>query len=99
MKTAIFTDTFHPAIDGVVSCIDSVARELMRQGRQGRLDVLFLSVWAARWLVDLALLWRFARRRTERKLLVLLPLLEVCYIPYVLLFMVIGGLGGFRWKQ
>ncbi len=47
MKIAIFTDTFHPAIDGVVSCIDSVARELMRQGHQGRLDVLFLSVWAA----------------------------------------------------
>jgi len=99
MKIAIFTDTFHPAIDGVVSCLDSVAREIMRQGHQGRLDVLFLTVWAARWLVDFALLWRFSCRRAERKLLILLPLLEVCYIPYVLLFTVIGGLGGFRWKR
>lgn len=72
---------------------------LVRMVVQGQLDVLFLTVWAARWLVDLALLWRFAYRRTERKLLILLPLLEICYIPYVLLFTLIGGLGGFRWKQ
>ena len=32
MRIALFADTFHPAIDGVVTCMDSVARELMRRG-------------------------------------------------------------------
>jgi glycosyltransferase involved in cell wall biosynthesis len=39
MKIAVFADTFHPAIDGVVSCMDSVARELMRKGHHVRFFV------------------------------------------------------------
>jgi hypothetical protein len=37
--------------------------------------------------------------RQERRLLSFLPLLELCYIPYVLMFTVMGRLGWFRWKQ
>jgi len=72
---------------------------LVRMAALLRWDTIFLTAWAARWLVDFAWLWRFAHRRSDRKLLVLLPLLEVCYIPYLLFFTVIGGLGGFRWKK
>lgn len=39
MRIAVFSDTFHPAIDGVVTCMDSVARELMRRGHQVRFFV------------------------------------------------------------
>ena len=65
----------------------------------GTWDVLFLSVWGGRWLADLALLWRFSRGRPERRLLILLPLLEVIYVPYILVVPVVGGLGWFEWKR
>ncbi len=48
---------------------------------------------------DLALLWRFLPDRNERSLLAYLPLLEIVYIPYVLLFVPLGGFGWFRWKD
>ena len=65
---------------------------------ESRLDPLFLSVWGARWAADCGLLWRMARRE-ERPLLLGLPLLELCYIPYVLLFTLMGRSGWFRWKS
>lgn len=73
---------------------------LMGLGRLilGQVDEVFLGVWASRCLADLGLLWRFAPRQSERRLLVFLPLLELVYIPYVLVFAVIGRLGWFRWK-
>jgi glycosyltransferase involved in cell wall biosynthesis len=55
------------------------------------------AVWAARWLVDLALVSRMALP-AERRLLPALPLLELCYIPYVLVGAVLGKLGWFRWR-
>lgn len=64
----------------------------------GRVEPLFLAVWGMRWLADLVLLWRYAPRSGERRLLRHLPFLEVLYIPYVLLFTLVGRLGWFRWK-
>lgn len=64
---------------------------------QGYLHGLLLGIWGLRCLIDFAVLWSFAQR-CERKLLVFLPLLELSYIPYVLLFSVVGRLGFFRWK-
>ncbi|MBI2502775.1 MAG: glycosyltransferase [Candidatus Latescibacteria bacterium] len=64
----------------------------------GQADLLFLGVWALRWLADLALLYRFAPGARERRLLRHLPFLEVLYIPYVLVFTALGRLGWFRWK-
>ena len=64
----------------------------------GRAEPLFLAVWGTRWLADLVLLWRYAPRPSERKLLRRLPFLEVLYIPYVLFFTLAGRLGWFRWK-
>ena len=64
---------------------------------QGSWDVVLLSVWGVRCLLDLTLLWSFAPRR-ERKLIAFLPLMELLYIPYVLVFTVLGRLGWFRWK-
>ena len=48
--------------------------------------------------VDMALLRGFIHPGPERRLLGYLPLLEILYIPYILLFVPIGGLGIFRWK-
>ncbi len=64
----------------------------------GRAELLFLVIWGTRWLADLILLWRYAPRPGERKLLHHLPFLEVLYIPYVLVFTLAGRLGWFRWK-
>jgi len=61
-------------------------------------SALFLVVWLAKGLADLALLARYARRPAERGLLWLLPILELVYIPYVLCFTLAGRLGWFRWK-
>ena len=61
------------------------------------IDVVSL-VWGAKLGVDLALVWRFLRPGPERSLLRHLPLLEIVYIPYVLLFVPLGGMGWFRWK-
>ena len=63
----------------------------------GQWNGLLLGVWGGRWVVDFMLLWVFARR-CERGRLVFLPFLELCYIPYVLIFTAIGRLGWFRWK-
>ena len=60
-------------------------------------DWLFLQLWGLRWLVDGILLWSMASP-AERPLLKALPLLELCYIPYVLVFTLIGRRGWFRWK-
>ncbi len=65
---------------------------------RGQVHEVFFGVWGARCLADLALLGRFAPRPQERRLLVFLPLLELLYIPYVLVFSVVGRLGWFRWK-
>jgi len=71
---------------------------LVRMGMEARLDFLLLGVWGGRWLADFGLLWRMAGPG-ERRLLAALSALEVFYIPYVLLFTVVGRLGWFRWKQ
>lgn len=55
------------------------------------------GVWAGRWLVDLLLL-RTMALPGEHRLLIALPVLELCYIPYVLVFTVVGKLGWFRWR-
>lgn len=72
---------------------------LVRMAVVWQWDAILLMVWGARWLADFTWLWRFARKRADRKLLTLLPVLEVCYIPYLLFFTVIGCLGGFSWKK
>ena len=55
------------------------------------------GVWFMRWAVDLLLLKRMAAPE-EHALLRYLPLVEVLYIPYVLIFTILGGWGWFRWK-
>ena len=57
-----------------------------------------ILVWGAKIGVDLTVVWRFLRPGAERSLLWYLPLLEIVYIPYVLLFVPLGGMGWFRWK-
>ena len=70
---------------------------LVQMGMQFGWDFLLLGIWGGRWLADVILLRSMALEQ-ERSLLASLPLLEVCYIPYVLLFTVVGRLGWFRWK-
>jgi len=60
-------------------------------------NVWLWGVWSVRWLADLMLLARMSGA-AERKLLWSLPAMEVVYIPYVLIFTVVGRLGWFRWK-
>ena len=55
------------------------------------------GVWLVRWAVDFLLLKRMAEPE-ERALLCYLPLVEVLYIPYVLIFTIVGRWGWFRWK-
>ena len=57
-----------------------------------------LGVLLLRFVVDFSLLWSFVGQGQERKLLIYVPFLELCYIPYVLLFTVLGRLGRFSWK-
>lgn len=76
----------------------ALAIGLVRMGWTFRPDWLLLGLWAGRWLGDGVLLWRMALRQ-ERSLLMGLPLLELLYIPYVLLFTVIGRMNWFRWKS
>jgi biofilm PGA synthesis N-glycosyltransferase PgaC len=54
-------------------------------------------VWVLRSLAHITLLWRFAAR-SERRLLLHLPLMEVLYIPYILIFTVLGWAGRYSWK-
>ena len=62
-----------------------------------RWDGWVAGVWLVRWAVDFLLLKRMAEPE-ERPLLRYLPLVEVLYIPYVLVFTVVGRWGWFRWK-
>ena len=71
---------------------------LFHMGWTFRPDWLLLGMWGGRWLGDGILLWRMALNQ-ERRLLLGLPLLELLYIPYVLLFTVAGRMGWFRWKS
>ena len=71
---------------------------LLQMLLEGQWNYFVLGVWGLRWLVDFALLWRFAPTIDERKLLFNLPFLEVCYIPYILIFSIMGRLDFFRWK-
>ncbi len=64
----------------------------------GQWNYLVLAIWGLRWLVDFALLRRFAPSAAESKLLAALPFLEVGYIPYILIFSIAGRLELFRWK-
>ena len=58
----------------------------------------FLGCWLTRWLADLVLLARFAPRASDRIGLLLLPMVEILYIPYVLMLVPLGRAGWFRWK-
>ena len=49
--------------------------------------------------VDAVVLGDFSRRLSGCNSLIYLPLLEFVYVPYVLLFTVIGRLGWYRWKR
>ena len=57
-----------------------------------------LIALAAKMVVDAGVGHAFTRRLPGRELLRYLPLMELLYIPYVLLFTVAGRLGLFRWK-
>ena len=61
------------------------------------LDVLW-PVWSVRWAVD-ALLLHSMRRGSLGSWLPFFPLVEVLYIPYVVLLAPAGRLGLFRWKD
>lgn len=61
------------------------------------LDVLW-PVWSVRWAIDALLLHRM-RRGSLGSWLPFFPLVEVLYIPYVVLLAPAGRLGLFRWKD
>ena len=61
------------------------------------LDVLW-PIWTVRWAVDALLLHRM-RQGSFGSWLPFFPLLEVLYIPYVVLMAPAGRLGLFRWKD
>ena len=71
---------------------------LMEAVSPGRSRALVASVWAAKWVVDALLVWTFTRKMRQSAALAYLPLLELSYIPYVLVCTVVGRLGWFRWK-
>jgi hypothetical protein len=61
---------------------------------------ILAGVWGAKWLLDFALVWRFeSSKGRDRQFLAFLPIMEVLYIPYVLIFVPLGYLGLFRWKN
>ena len=64
-----------------------------------RMPPAFPIIWGSRWLLDLVLLKSFAVTSEDRKLIIFLPILEIVYIPYVLLFVPAGALGWFRWRE
>jgi len=64
----------------------------------GHAPVVWAAAWGSKWVADAFLVAQLGRRVGERPRLALLPLLELVYIPYVLLFTVAGRLGLFRWK-
>ena len=55
------------------------------------------GAWFMRWAVDFLLLKRMATPE-EHVHLRYLPLVEILYIPYVLIFTILGRWGWFRWK-
>ena len=61
------------------------------------LDVLW-PIWSVRWAVDALLLHRM-RQGNFGSWLPFFPLVEVLYIPYVVLMAPAGRLGLFRWKD
>lgn len=66
----------------------------------GAWNPVFVAAWLARWAADGLLLWRFAPRGwPDRRLLALLPVVELLYIPYVLFFVPLGSAVRFRWKD
>ena len=71
---------------------------LVRMVFVGEGDGLLVGVLLLRFGVDFVFLSSFIQRAQERKLLIFLPFLELCYIPYVLLFTLLGRQGWFRWK-
>ncbi|MEW6750558.1 MAG: glycosyltransferase [Candidatus Latescibacterota bacterium] len=75
----------------------ALAAGLVGMAWQGRPDPVVLGVWGARWLADGGLLLGMARPE-ERPLLAGLPLLEVVYIPYALIFTLAGRMGWSGWK-
>jgi cellulose synthase/poly-beta-1,6-N-acetylglucosamine synthase-like glycosyltransferase len=74
-----------------------LALGVLRMLLVGGWDSWVLAIWGARWVVDLWFLARMASAE-ERPLLYYLPWVEVLYIPYVLIFALVGRLGWFRWK-
>ena len=64
----------------------------------GQSGAVVASVWAAKWAADALLVWYFTQKVQQPSALAYLPLLELSYIPYVLVFAVVGRLGWFRWK-
>ena len=65
----------------------------------GTQTALFLCCWLTRWLADFVLLARFAPRFSDRTGLLFLPIVEIVYIPYVLVLVPLGRAGWFRWKN
>jgi len=61
-------------------------------------DPLAAGVWVGKFAADGALVGAMTTP-SERRLLWALPLLEVLYLPYVLVFTVLGRMGWFRWKM
>lgn len=64
---------------------------------QGQVDAAIAGTWTAKILLDLALTGSMATP-DERRLLFLLPVLELVYVPYVLVFTIVGRLGWYRWR-
>ena len=60
-------------------------------------DATAAVLWCCRTLAHIALIWRFAAR-AERGLLLHLPLMELLYIPYILIFTLLGWAGRYSWK-
>ncbi len=60
-------------------------------------DSTAAAVWCVRTLAHITLLWQFAAR-AERRLLFHLPLMELLYIPYILVFTLLGWAGRYSWK-
>jgi hypothetical protein len=60
--------------------------------------VLLWPIWALRWVVD-ALLLRGMAEAEDGSWWRYFPVLEVVYIPYVVLVAAAGRLGFFRWKS
>ncbi len=65
----------------------------------GREWELFAVVWGTRWLLDILLLAYFAPRSEDRRSLWYLPVAEFLYIPYVVLFVPLARIFGFRWRD